>query len=229
MLKKRVLMTIGAALSTISLAVFIPSGASASSNTIYEVTDMEFGFAPGDTIDITITPGDYALEDFCYSSTYENVITQTQPGFSVAAYITDGAAYKLLFGIQDGVGNGTGSFTPSSQTTPLTVSMTLPTNAAEGTWTFGVQCIGPNFPYYRWDSNGGNELAFFIVEASSTPVPTPVPTDPGSGDSGEPATAANETLPATGANDGAGFWLATVASALVAMGIGVTFLRRRRS
>ena len=228
MQKNRVLMTIGATISAIALAAIAPTGASAAGNTIYEVTDLDYGFAPGDTVNITLTPGDYALEDFCYSHTYDSATT-TQPGFSIGAYITDGGTYRLPFGIQDGVGSGTGSFTPSSQTTPLSVSMTLPTTAAEGSYTLVLECIGPAFPYYHWNSNGGGEIAFFNVENKTTPSPTPEPTDPGSGDSGGSGTAANETLPATGASDGPSVWLAAVASALVAMGIAVTLLRRRRS
>ena len=211
MTRKRIALTIGGVLVATALATMNPVAAFAADSTV--AFDTMTG-APGDTVTITLTPGSNGLTDFCAGSTYDNTYQNTDPGFTVTVFLfLAGAATTPKFGIP--AGSSSETFTPSTQTSPLTLSRTVPSNVPDGTYQLSVTCISPSVNGYEWTTPF--DVTGFVVSS------TPPPTDPGSGNSGNSSGA----LPDTGEDDGANVWTLGLATALVTLGAGLIVWRRK--
>ena len=211
MARKRIGLTISGVLVATALATLNPVAAFAADSTAS--FDTLTG-APGDTVTITLTPGTNGLTDFCAYSTYDNTYQNTDPGFTVEVFLfLAGAATTPKFGIP--AGSTSETFTPSTQTSPLILTRTVPSDVPDGTYQLSVMCISPSVNGYEWATPF--DVTGFVVSS------TPPPTDPGSGNSGNSSGA----LPDTGADDEANAWTLGLATGLVALGAGLIAWRRR--
>ena len=213
MTRKRIGLAIGGALVATALATLNPVAAFAADTTV--AFDTMTG-ATGDTVTITLTPGSNGLTDFCASSQYDNTYSNTNPGFTVTVFLFNGAASTPTFGIPSGSSSET--FTPSTQTSPLVLSRTIPSGVVDGTYPLSVNCISPSAQGYPWDA----PIAVMDFVVSSAPPPT----DPGSGNAGNSGNSSG-ALPDTGANDETTVGALSAAGALVALGAGLIVWRRR--
>jgi len=216
MTRKRIALALGGVLVTTALATLNPVAAFAAPNSTVAFSTMSG--APGDTVTITITPGTNALTDFCADSTYDNTYTNTDPGFTVTVLVpVSGAATTPKLGIPSGSSSET--FTPSTQTSPLTITRTIPSDVPDGTYSLIVTCISPSAFGYDWLDPF--DVPGFVV--SSTPPPTDPSSESGnSGNSG----ASGGALPDTGEDDGTVAWTLGLATALFTLGAGLMVWRR---
>ena len=213
----RLALKVSGVLAATALATLNPIAAFAADTTV--AFDTMTG-APGDTVTITLTPGTNGLTDFCSDSTYDNTYNNTDPGFTVEVYLFNSAPSTPTFGIPAGSSEET--FTPSTQTSPLILSRTIPLNVVDGTYSLSVTCISPSTQGYSWDTP--IPVSNFVVST------TPPPTDPGSGGSsgsGESG-GSSGTLPDTGSDDAGSALGASLATAFIALGT-VLAVRRRRA
>ena len=173
--------------------------------------------APGDTVTITLTPGSNGLADFCASSQYDNTYSNTDPGFTVTVYLFDGVSQATpTLGIP--AGSSSETFTPSTQTSPLILTRTIPSGVVDGTYPLSVTCVSPSAQGYTWDTPFS--ITGFVVSSA------PPPTDPGSGNAGNSGNSSG-ALPDTGADDQTAMGALSAATALVALGAGLMVWRRR--
>jgi hypothetical protein len=147
MTRKRIALALSGVLVATALAALNPVAAFAADSTVAFST---MSGAPGDTVTITITPGTNGLTDFCSFSSYDNTYSNTDPGFTVTVLLFNGAASTPQLGIPSG--SNTETFTPSTQTSPLTITRTIPSNVADGTYPLGVTCTSPSIQGYPWDT-----------------------------------------------------------------------------
>ena len=217
MTRKRIALALGGVLVTTALATLNPVAAFAAPSSTVAFSTMSG--APGDTVTITITPGANGLTDFCADSVYDNTYANTDPGFTVTVLVpVSGAATTPTLDIPSGSNSET--FTPSTQTSPLTITRTIPGDVPDGTYSLSVTCISPSVNGYDW--RDPFDVPGFVV--SSTPPPTDPSSESGnSGNSG----ASGGSLPDTGEDAGAGAWTLSLAAALVTLGTGLMVLRRR--
>lgn len=175
-------------------------------------------FTQGDPFDVTFTPGTYGLRDFCNYSSYDTGAVNSSPGFSAFLSFSDGVNQTNV-GLQPS-GQGQGSFTPTTQSAPMTVSFTVPADLPAATYTVGVTCVGPTSPYYyTWTSVPA--VSFGSVTVAAAPEAPTSPGDSGSTSTGE--------LPNTGMSSASAASMLGGASALIALGAGLTVWRRKRA
>ena len=216
MTRKRIALALGGVLVTTALATLNPLAAYAADSTVSFSTMTG---APGDTVIITITPGTNGLTDFCADSTYDNTYSNTDPGFTVTVLVpVSGAASTPTLDIPSGSTSET--FTPSTQTSPLTITRTIPGDVPDGTYSLSVTCISPSVNGYDWTTPF--DVPGFVVSRTAPP------TDPSS-ESGNSGNSGNSggALPDTGEDAGASAWTLGLAAALVTLGAGLIVWRRR--
>ena len=217
MTRKRIALALGGVLVTTALATLNPVAAFAAPSSTVAFSTMSG--APGDTVTITITPGANGLTDFCANSVYDNTYANTDPGFTVTVLVpVSGAASTPTLDIPSGSSSET--FTPSTQTSPLTITRTIPSDVPDGTYSLSVTCISPSVNGYDWTTPF--DVPGFVVSRTAPP------TDPSSesGNSGNSGVSGG-SLPDTGEDAGASAWTLSLAAALVTLGAGLMVWRRR--
>lgn len=204
-LNKIFLGAIGVSLLSASLALFpaLTAHAAVHSTGTLSASTVD----AGSTVDLTITPADSGgVADWCIALAGDTSLTSS-PGFSVYVILYTFPAFtkvwqspeSTLVGFLDQyVSPGLGSYTPDTVSSPMTVSITIPSDVPAGDYLLAAGCMGPT-QYGRGDSTSGI-TGFITVNAAPDLSPNPE-TTPGTGlpDTGmSPATIGGAAIAGSG-------------------------------
>ncbi|KGA20511.1 hypothetical protein GM51_5080 [freshwater metagenome] len=220
--RRAISVFLAATVASIALTAFGSTSAHADAAITTDVSEA----APGGSVQFTITPDpSTGLTELCSSSTaavadppvVDADTSNNVTGFSVSVLFASEAGMESLTGntvTLSGLGGqfdgpGEGSFNPTTVSTPLVFSVTVPEDATPGVYGFFVSCTGPT-TYWGWESSAS--IPFFVTAA---PDPDP----------------AQRELPDTGHSklDLTMLWGAGLATTLAGVALIVVMRRRAKA